>query len=346
MKPTAFIASSTEGLGIARGLQTALQESVCCTVWDQGVFEPSHYPLPDLLAGIGRSDFAVFVLTADDILISRGRRQPATRDNVLLELGMSLGKLGVKRSLVVRAWGVEQVRLPSDLEGLTQIRCDPAGAPEAIGKAAREVSSVVANLGPKDVLFLDAFEGDIHGRWQITGNGCTARDGTLEVAGSAGGDECVAITRGGGQWSDYVMQFGARIERKCLGVVIRARDIGNLYMLQIGEQGIRPHSLRTFVAAVSPGDVSASATTKVLTGEHWDPNIEAAPLEVQPGVWFDVEVAVDGRDARMLVNGREVLLRPGLLDILYGAVGFRNWGEERALVRNLVVRRLHRVSED
>lgn len=39
--PQVFIASSTEGLDIAYSVQDLLDNNAECTVWDQGVFQPS-----------------------------------------------------------------------------------------------------------------------------------------------------------------------------------------------------------------------------------------------------------------------------------------------------------------
>ena len=47
--PQVFIASSTEGLDIAYSVQDLLDNNAECTVWDQGVFQPSSYTIPDLI---------------------------------------------------------------------------------------------------------------------------------------------------------------------------------------------------------------------------------------------------------------------------------------------------------
>lgn len=63
-----FIGSSGEGIDIANYLHIVLEERANCevTIWNQGVFEPSGYPLDSLLEVAAQSDFAVLVATPDD----------------------------------------------------------------------------------------------------------------------------------------------------------------------------------------------------------------------------------------------------------------------------------------
>jgi predicted nucleotide-binding protein len=73
--------------------------------------------------------FAVILMTADDIggstaALSTAQR-PRARQNVVLELGYFLGKLGRKRVTVLHRPGVE---IPSDYSGVLFIPLDEAGA--------------------------------------------------------------------------------------------------------------------------------------------------------------------------------------------------------------------------
>lgn len=64
--------------------------------------------------------FAVVLATPDDVGYPKedeGRKRPRTRQNVVLELGMVLGKLGRKKVAILRP-PKEQMEAPSDIDGL------------------------------------------------------------------------------------------------------------------------------------------------------------------------------------------------------------------------------------
>lgn len=115
-----FIGSSSEGLDVAHNLQAVLEGRNICDVevWDQGVFEPSNYTLDDLLDKADEVDFAVLVASPDDITRSRGVEGPSVRDNIILEFGLFVGKLGRERTYLL---ATGDAKLPTDLLGLTRL---------------------------------------------------------------------------------------------------------------------------------------------------------------------------------------------------------------------------------
>jgi predicted nucleotide-binding protein len=117
-RPRVFIASSVEGLPIAEAIALDLQFVADVTIWDQGVFPLSEGTLPALDAAANQSDFAIVVLTADDLTTKRGQTYPVPRDNVLFELGFFMGRLGVERTYMVISRDTPPT-LPSDLAGIT-----------------------------------------------------------------------------------------------------------------------------------------------------------------------------------------------------------------------------------
>ena len=118
--PHVFIGSSTEGLEIGRHLQLDLERTGTCIVtrWDQGVFQASTYTIHRLEEAARRADFAILIATADDTVTTRGESQNVARDNVIFELGLFIGSLGLERTFIV-ADRTEDLQLPSDLAGLT-----------------------------------------------------------------------------------------------------------------------------------------------------------------------------------------------------------------------------------
>jgi hypothetical protein len=125
MKPTLFVASSTEGLRLARGLQAGLRHVADGTVWDQGVFSPGTITLDVLIEMVAASDFGVFVFSPDDLLRLRDQESAAVRDNVLFEFGLFISKLGRKRVFMLLPEN-SSLHLPTDLAGLAGATYDPA----------------------------------------------------------------------------------------------------------------------------------------------------------------------------------------------------------------------------
>ena len=115
--PSVFIGSSTEGLDIAREVELQLQGEAETTIWKDDVFKPGSNFLETLMNLLVQFDFAVMVLSPDDLLHSRGQETTSPRDNVLFELGLFMGRLGRSRVFVVRQDDVN-LKLPSDLAGI------------------------------------------------------------------------------------------------------------------------------------------------------------------------------------------------------------------------------------
>lgn len=118
IRPAVFIGSSKEGLPIAEHIQVNLDFDCEVTLWSQGIFGLSHGTLESLVNKMGSFDFAVLVLTQDDLIDSRASTQPAPRDNVILELGICIGSLGRRRTFLVYDRN-KSLKLPSDLAGVT-----------------------------------------------------------------------------------------------------------------------------------------------------------------------------------------------------------------------------------
>jgi predicted nucleotide-binding protein len=120
-RPQALVISSSEALPIAREIQSALaHDDVVVQVWTDGVFFASGYSLEALEHALDRADFAIAIAQPDDIVESRGTTRPAPRDNVVFELGLFMGRLGRRRTVLLQPVGKE-LKLPSDLHGLTAV---------------------------------------------------------------------------------------------------------------------------------------------------------------------------------------------------------------------------------
>jgi hypothetical protein len=115
--PSVFIGSSTEGLDVAREVELQLQQVAITTIWKDGVFGLGSGTLESLMAVLEQFDFAVMVLSPDDLLESRSQSYASPRDNVIFELGLFMGRLGRKRVFIVHEQDAH-LKLPSDLAGI------------------------------------------------------------------------------------------------------------------------------------------------------------------------------------------------------------------------------------
>lgn len=147
-----FIICSTEALPIAREIENQFErDKFFVKIWTEGTFQASQYPLDSLESQLDESDFAIAIVTPDDLVESRDQKQGAPRDNVIFELGLFVGRLGRGRSFLVEPRG-EEVRLPSDLKGITTIgystRSQQALA-SRLGPACNQMRDIFNEMGPK-----------------------------------------------------------------------------------------------------------------------------------------------------------------------------------------------------
>jgi len=148
---------------VARQVRELLEGSAAVTVWDSGVFKLTQSALESLLGSLPTFDFAILVLTPDDVAIRRGSSFRVARDNVLFELGLFLGSFGQRRTFVICSREVLR-SIPSDLWGITFAMYQEPG-PEDVGglhRALRPAARQIRNaLQPQvdryEVDFLKAY---------------------------------------------------------------------------------------------------------------------------------------------------------------------------------------------
>ena len=99
-------------------MQLLLDKNCEVTVWDQGIFGLSKGTLESLILTLDKFDFAILLLTPDDMTTSRDETKQSPRDNVLFELGLFVGGLGKNRTYIVYD-RTKKIKLPSDLAGIT-----------------------------------------------------------------------------------------------------------------------------------------------------------------------------------------------------------------------------------
>lgn len=146
-RPTIFLASSSEGLDVAKKLERKLRGDMSVTLW-RDAFPAGEYTLKTLQE-LHRFDGAIVLATKDDKVVSRGKSYDSMRDNLLVEYGISVASFGYQRALLVIE-DLPDVKVPSDLHGLTLIGL-PSGDKDGLGKAARKIRDVVCNW-PNEVI--------------------------------------------------------------------------------------------------------------------------------------------------------------------------------------------------
>lgn len=188
--PTVFIASSSEGLEITKAVRALLlqelRDRAKVTPWTRA-FDLSATYIESLEKASQEADFAVLVVTPDDISISRDKKKPAPRDNVVFELGLFMGCLGRERCFIVNE-ARSDLKLPTDLLGVrlaTFSRTAGQELRDALDAPCLLIGERIAKLGARYKLSRDAVDTQatmrrfceaIEGAWweRITRDGASA----------------------------------------------------------------------------------------------------------------------------------------------------------------------------
>jgi len=121
MKRKLFIGSSSEGLAIAKQVKAIITTScgdwLECEIWHEGkVFSFNKSFLDSLVKASRRYDYGILIATNDDLTIIRKLFRKVPRDNVVFEMGLFLGSLGLTRAFL---FADKNSKLPSDYNGIT-----------------------------------------------------------------------------------------------------------------------------------------------------------------------------------------------------------------------------------
>ncbi len=151
-KARLFIGSSVEHLDIAYAAQEELERSAEVTVWTQGIFAPSASTMSSLFDALDSYDVALFVFAPDDVLRMRGKQVDVARDNVVFELGLFIGRLGLARVFFLTPRDTA-LHLPTDLLGITPLTYDAhrtdSNLRGALGPACNQIRNLLPKLPPR-----------------------------------------------------------------------------------------------------------------------------------------------------------------------------------------------------
>jgi hypothetical protein len=130
-----FIGSSIEGLTIAKAIEANLSKVTDVMVWTDGVFLPGRTFVETLEKLLEEVDYAVLVASPDDLLLKREVESFSMRDNVLLELGLFMAKLGRPRTYLVTPQN-NPIHIPTDLLGVKTVSFNLQSGAESVTVAS------------------------------------------------------------------------------------------------------------------------------------------------------------------------------------------------------------------
>lgn len=151
-------------------------------------------------------------------------------------------------------------------------------------------------------------------------------------------------------WSNYKVSFDFKIINQCLGVIIKAVNLSNYVMFQILNDGIRPHLRVNGGWQVWEHPQAGLTFSKKLSKDFWhkckltceQDFIKIVILENEkiifnrqwniPTGHLIFEFKKDEKDKSVNI--------PFPINLEYGSAGFRNFGDERALICNFLIEKL------
>ena len=158
-----IIFSAGEHLDIATAIKRNLDRYEFETrIWDEMIFRLSKGSLDSLMSELQGFDYAIAVVDWVSMLEDKGQNLKAPRDNVIFEIGLSMGALGADRTFLIHSNAVSP-KLPTDLMGFTTARYylksnDADGHLSALRPRCDEIASEINLRGPKSLPFnLDVF---------------------------------------------------------------------------------------------------------------------------------------------------------------------------------------------
>src|SRR3954454_21627082 len=148
-KPRIFLGSSGKQAKLLQAITRGLKDIADVEPWTT-TFNPGRSTLDRLVELSQEVDFAAFVFAQDDWTTPDASQpgQASPRDNVVFEAGLFGAALWIRRTSTLHSHGS---KLPSDLQGLTSVRYDPATSPaevRAINQKQRKAIETEGRRGP------------------------------------------------------------------------------------------------------------------------------------------------------------------------------------------------------
>lgn len=147
-KKRIFVGSSTEELELAKTAKAILEneKDFEVTIWDEDVWENAVFRLNnnylnDLIKATLKFDFGILIGTKDDKVVVREKEALQPRDNILFELGLFIGRLGLNNCAFLVD---KEIKLLSDIKGISLARFERDNM-ETFTKAVSQIKSAFKN---------------------------------------------------------------------------------------------------------------------------------------------------------------------------------------------------------
>lgn len=152
-------------------------------------------------------------------------------------------------------------------------------------------------------------------------------------------------------WSNYNFSFNFKILKYGLGVIIRAVNLMNYAMIQLTTEGVRPHIKINGGWALWGHKETDLVFSESLSKDKWyrctiscENNLITIKLykgqtEIFNRVW-NIPIGSIIFDFRKEEKDPNPVKIPFPIALEYGSVGFRNYGDENALLKNVFVEKL------
>ncbi len=142
-RPSIFIGSSSEFESVAKAVKSNFDKEADVDVWNEDIFSKNKSFLSTLLNRASFYDFAIIVLTPDDVADIRDELYNIPRDNLYFELGLFMGRIGPYRTFIIAD---EQVKILTDFAGISISKFHSAGNLDAtVVKACDEIRTEMKN---------------------------------------------------------------------------------------------------------------------------------------------------------------------------------------------------------
>lgn len=153
-KKRIFIGSSSEELKLANAAKKILEREFEVTIWNDSVWDTSVFKLNnnflnDLLRASLQFDFGLLIGSTDDLVEYRGDIVLQPRDNILFELGLFIGRLGLSKCAFVID---KELKVLTDISGISLARYQKDDVSSFVN-AISQVSELFRNQRDSDINF-------------------------------------------------------------------------------------------------------------------------------------------------------------------------------------------------